>query len=373
MIVIRLAAAAMALAAAILPAAAEEGDPVPPPRIAFRPAVERAIDTVILPAYERLGERAAEEAKLIDAFCAEADEAHLAAARDGFRDLVTAWSGVEMFRFGPAREANRYERLFFWPDPRGRGLRQVQDVIAAADATATDIETLQQKSVAVQGLLALEYVLFGTGSETLVATGDPAGAFRCAYGAAVAAAIAGTAGEILADWTKPDGYAALMREAGAEDPVYRSHGEVVQELLKAAREQLQLVRDNKLSQAIGETPEQAQPKRSPFWRSDMVIPAIAADLDAVVALAGPDAIGTVLPADKAWVAGQVAFELGRVDEVLGRLDATGTPWESLPMEADAHVDLLYTLIPLGDVLAVLETDYPAALGLITGFNSLDGD
>lgn len=373
-VVARLTAAAAVLATLALPVAAEEGDaPAPAPAIAFQPVVEHAVDAVILPAYGTLAAAATEEAGLVDTLCRNVDTPSLAAARAGFGSLVTAWSGVEMFRLGPARDDNRFERLFFWPDPRGRGLQQVQGILATADETATSVDSLRAKSVAVQGLLALEFVLYGTGSDTLAGPADPAETFRCRYGAAIARAVALTAEEILDGWTKAGGYADLMRNAGDEDPVFRSHGEVVQDLIKAAREQLQLVREQKLAQSIGETPEKAQPKRAPFWRSNLVLPAIAANLDAVVALVGPDGVGAVLPADAAWAAGQVAFELGRVDAVLGRLAATGVPWETLPEEPKAHTDLAYTLIPLGDVAQLLETDYPNALGLITGFNSLDGD
>ena len=48
-------------------------------------------------------------------------------------------------------------------------------------------------------------------------------------------------------------------------------------------------------------------------------------------------------------------------------------WETLVTDADNHADLTYTLIPLADAIALLEGGYPDALGLITGFNSLDGD
>ncbi len=43
------------------PAVSQEGAPPEPPRIAFRPVVERAVDTVILPGYRVLAERAAAE------------------------------------------------------------------------------------------------------------------------------------------------------------------------------------------------------------------------------------------------------------------------------------------------------------------------
>ena len=293
-----LAVFAICVAAAATPAASQEGDPpAEPPRIAFKPVVDRAVDAVILPGYRAVSERAAAEVTLVNDLCWQADADRLRAARDGFRELVVAWSRVELIRFGPARDQNRYERLFFWPDPRGRGLQQIQEIIASEDATATSVDTLREKSVAVQGLFALEFVLYGTGSETLIDNASPARSFRCRFGAAIAGAIQKTAEEIVADWTKPEGYAALMRDAGPENPVYRSHGEVVQELIKSAREQLQLSRDLKLAHAIEDSPGEAQPKRAPFWRSDLTIPSIRANLEAVLALVGPEGIGAALPAD----------------------------------------------------------------------------
>jgi predicted lipoprotein len=365
---------ALLVAAAGAPAGAQEGaPPAEPPRIAFRPVVERAVDAVILPGYRELSEQAAAEATLTSDLCWQADVERLGAARAGFRELVLAWSRVELVRFGPARDKNRYERLFFWPDPRGRGLQQIQEIIASDDPTATDVDTLREKSVAVQGLFALEFVLYGTGSDMLADPDDPARSFRCRFGAAIAGAIEKTAEEIDADWTKPDGYAALMRDAGPDNPVYRSHGEAVQELIKSAREQLQLSRDLKLAHAIEDAPGKAQPKRAPFWRSDLTIPSIRANLKAVLALVGPEGIGAALPRDEPWVAAQLAFELGEVDKTLGRVEARAQRWETLVKDAESHADLTYTLIPLADAIALLEGGYPDALGLITGFNSLDGD
>ncbi len=369
-----LAAFAVLAAMAIIPASAQEGDAsAEPPPIAFSPVVERAIDAVVLPGYRALVERAAAEATLVDDLCWQADVARLEAARTGFGELVLAWSKVELIRFGSARDQNRYERLFFWPDPRGRGLQQIQEIIATEDATAASVATLREKSVAVQGLFALEFILYGTGSEVLTEPADPARSFRCRFGAAIAGAIAKTAEEILAGWTKPDGYAALMNGAGPDNPVYRSHGEAVQELIKAAREQLQLSRDLKLAHAIEDAPAKAQPKRAPFWRSDLTLASIRANIAAVEALVGPDGVGAVLPRDEPWIASELAFELREVDRTLDRVAARDERWETLVKDTESHADLTYTLIPLASAIALLESGYPDALGLITGFNSLDGD
>ena len=68
---------------------------------------------------------------------------------------------------------------------RARALRckQVQAALAEKDASATSPETLQGKSVAMQGLVALEYLLFGTGADEL-ATADAD--YRCDYASAIA-------------------------------------------------------------------------------------------------------------------------------------------------------------------------------------------
>ena len=50
-----------------------------------------------------------------------------------------------MYRFGPALEANRFEKLFYWPDPRGRALRQVRKGLDSQDPTLLSIETLAKK------------------------------------------------------------------------------------------------------------------------------------------------------------------------------------------------------------------------------------
>ena len=226
----------------------------------------------------------------------------------------------------------------------------------------------------MQGLFALEFILYGTGSEVLTEPANPARSFRCRFGAAIAGAIEKTAEEILADWTRPEGYAALMHDAGPDNPVYRSHGEAVQELIKSAREQLQLSRDLKLAHAIEDAPGKAQPKRAPFWRSDLTIPSIRANIEAVLALAGPDGIGAALPRDEPWIAARTRLRASRGGQDAGaasrRAASAGRRWSRTPTN---HADLTYTLIPLADAIALLEGSYPEAFGLITGFNSLDGD
>ena len=358
--------------AVTMPAIAQEGVPVTPPApLAFRPVVETLVDRVIVPGYVGLADASVATSDAMAALCGAPGTDTLEGARDAFEGLAVAWSGVEMFRMGPARAENRYERMFFWPDRRGLGLRQVQGIIADEDPTATEVETLRGKSVAVQGLLALEYVLFGTGSDTLA--DPPADSYRCRYGAAIAGAISATSAEMLAGWVAADGYGAVMRQPGPENPVYRSHGEVVQDVLRSAREMIQIVRDIKLARPLGDSPAAAVPRQAPFWRSNLTIPTIRANLDAVKSLIDAGGIGAILPAAAAWMGGSLLFELSSANAALATLKEAGTDWETTVGSVAGYEKLAYTLIPLGSAFSMLEQRFPAALGLTTGFNTLDGD
>ncbi len=334
----------------------------------FAAAVADIIDGAIRPGYAAFSETAEAQSVSMQALCAAPGEAALTKARERFAGLAAAWSRVELVRFGPAREDNRFEKLFYWPDRKGRGLKQVQRLLASEDETASQTETLRRKSVAVQGLPALEFVLFGKGSDELARVAG----YRCAYGAAIAGAIAANAAEIAESWSGDDGYGALMRAAGPDNPSYRTHAEALQALLGAAREQLQVARDLKLLAVISETPDKAKPKRAPLWRSNLTITSLRGNIAGALAFfsAGIDGL---LPEDAARHANSLHFEGRQADGTLAALAESGADWVILASDAETHARLAYLPIPLGGMIRLATETYPGTLGLIVGFNSTDGD
>src|SRR3546814_8604156 len=61
----------------------------------------------------------------------------------------------EFLRFGPLVAANRYERIYFWPDPRGITLRQVQGLLGQADGSRSEEHTSE-----LQSLMRISYAVF---------------------------------------------------------------------------------------------------------------------------------------------------------------------------------------------------------------------
>ena len=330
--------------------------------------VDRTIDRVIVPGYAALATATGGLVGSLSRLCSEPGAGTLEAARAGFAEAVIAFSRVELFRFGPARENNRFERLFFWPDRRGRARRQVEALIARADEKTLDVAALREKSVAVQGFLALEYVLAGKGSQGLA---DGSAAFRCRQGLTVAGAIDRTVRRIHQGWVDPDGFDAVMRGAGPDNPVYRSHGEVVEDFLGAASEQLAVVVRLKLQRMLRDGPKTARPKAAPFWRSGLARASIVANVDGVAALLHEGDLGSLLPDSDAGLAEQIASGLREARDEVSALSSGGLP-ETLS-DLESHHRLADAAVRIGAASTAFAKRYTAALGLAAGFNSLDGD
>jgi predicted lipoprotein len=335
----------------------------------FRSAVDTTLKASVLPAHAHFAASAAAFDAAAGNLCADPGAPTAAQAETAFADLVQAFGGVEMIRFGPARDSYRFERLFFWPDRKGRALKQIQRILAAEDPSAAETESLRRKSVAVQGLGAIEYLLFGTGREAL---GEP-GSFRCRYLVAASGAVRLTADALWAGWTGDAGHAALMRAAGPDNALYKTPAEALQALLQAAREQIEIVRDLKLAASLGDGPEAAKPKRAPLWRSNMTLNLVVANIDAVAGMMADGGFEQLLGAGHALLPKELAFELAQARRAIADIAADGRALAAVYADPDAHARLAYALLPLGGAQRILGERYPAALGLVLGFNSLDGD
>lgn len=301
-------------------------------------------------------------------FCAQPDRQHAAAADEAFRKLVQAWSAIEFLRFGPLVEANRYEKVFFWPDPRGVTLRQTQGAIGKEDTGLLEADALRAGSVAVQGLPSLEYALFG-GDAALIKGGEVPD-YRCRYAVAVAGNVAALGGEIAAEWSDRGEAAQRFMHPGADNPLYRSESEVIAEAVKAMSGGLQFIRDAKLTPALGATAEAARANRMPLSRSGMSFPTMSATLRGMAAFAAAGDFSRLLPADQGWLAQVMS---GSPLDLASRLEAIGLPAEQALADGDARAALAGIAVRLHDLTEMVNGQIASALGVSVGFNALDGD
>jgi predicted lipoprotein len=297
--------------------------------------------------------------------CAAPGEPALKTARDAFGAVVADWGHASVLRFGPLAADNRFERLFFWPDPRGIALKQVQGLLSEKDPKAI-ADGVAGKSAALQGLPALEFTLFGTGAEAL-ATGD---AYRCEFAGALARNIAGLAAGIRDGWRPETPFATSFATPAPDAEPYRSEAEVHGEIVKALSTALQFVRAAELLPPMGEEAAKANGRRAPFWRSRLTVPLIVAQADGVLNMLKAAGYAETLPEDSRYVADSIRFELSNAIRVLGQVEAA--PEAAFAAEPDRG-RFVFAELAFHHASELITRDLAAALGLTMGFNALDGD
>lgn len=332
-----------------------------------RAVITHAVEDAIRPGFAAFVEATRDMRAAMSELCEAPSEAGLDGARERFKAVVAAWSRIELYRFGPLVTENRSDRILFWPDRKGIALRQVQAILANEDATATDAATLKAKSVAVQGLGALEFVLFGTDAETLAV---PEGDFRCDYGAAITALLEETAAAMSAEWGDPAGISARMIRPSETDPDYRSNEEVLQELIGVMAHGVEAIRDQRILPFLGREGEASKPRSALFWRSNMTVPSILGNFEGLQTLLANSDIWEYAPTEQFWI-GQDALEaFDKVAAEAARVTGTVEQAVADPAQKTALSEMVTSSQVLGKLTG---EDLPAALGLSVGFSSLDGD
>ena len=287
-------------------------------------------------------------------------------ARAAFAGTVAAWSKVEIIRFGPVIQEHRFERLFFWPDPKGLGLKQIQDALAKHDVTVTEPDELAGKSVALQGLPALEYLLYGDDGD--LPKEDRA--FRCRFGLAVATNVDRIAKSVVEGWREGSAYREGVPRPPPDDPYYHAPKEVTLDLFKTFGTGIELVRDQKLGKPLGASPAEAKPKLAAFWRSGLTFDNAAGNLEGVKAIFAQGGFAQVVASDSPGVENSILFDLDHAITVLRGIDQ---PIAEVVTDEDMRAKLEALRVGLKSAGQTAGDIISRVAGLAFGFNAMDGD
>lgn len=332
--------------------------------------INGAIDGYIRPAFHHFADDISALKTDVTALCAAPSVGALTAARDAFKTVAVSHSRIEFLRLGPLGVEDRAERLLFWPDSKGIALKQVQSALAEKEPTAADPTTLRKKSVAMQGLNALEYVLFGTGSDTLAATD---GVYRCSYGAAITSLLTDLGATLDGEWQdkSASGPAEAMLHPKPDATDYRTAQEVLEKLVGSLIVGTEVIRDQRLSPILGASEDKPKPKSALFWRSGMTVPSLKTGFaglnDFFSAMTLPDILKST---GNAWISNGAAFEFKNATDTIAKI----SDHIDVAVTDRRQLQALNTLVNLSRTLDnLLGENLPAALGLTTGFSQLDGD
>ena len=307
----------------------------------------------VTPRYEALLARAQAQSEAWNAFCAAPSDEGFEQIKAQFVDTVDAWANVEPIRYGPVSENFRYERLAYWPERKNDVARGLTRMLSETDELTP--EAMAGKSVAVQGLSALERLVYEDGARDALFAGDAGANRRCAAGRAISGNVERIAGEIVEAWKPLAEQFRTSDVSVAREAVTR----FATDLLTI----YQIVGDQKLDVPMGKSVEEAKPKSAQWWRSGLSNRTIARNMQAA--------------ADLSWILlGQT--NAGR--NVVGTIETAQSLAESLPgplpdLVADpakrVRLVLLRNAVRGARDLSAIYV--PPSLGITVGFNSLDGD
>ncbi|WP_119300380.1 imelysin family protein [Dongia deserti] len=338
----------------------------------YSAAVAATAKTVIIPSYRAFGERAESLQAQLDALCKQPSEAALKGAQQQFAAVAAAWAQIQYISFGPIFEHQRAFRIEYWPDKRNVVGRQLAEVLKEQDRAALEPKRFATTTVGVQGLPALERLLFA--DDALAELNGPNTSFRCSLFDAIGNNLKTIARDVVTGWTEGESsFLSRIEHPSENDEEVPSGRDAAGRLLNDLLTATIAMRDMKLLAPLGSALEKAKPHTAEYWRSGQSIAVLTTNVDGWRDLFGAkQGLGALLSAqpDGKQVADDVratvdraAHELAQVGMPLDK--AVADPTQRKQVEAFAA-----ELMKLRDLLAGPVT---TTLNLPIGFNALDGD
>lgn len=312
-------------------------------------------EEVIVPAYEHLAASTADlQAGWVQA-CKMPDVADLSSLRDTYQRVADAWAESFNWNFGPITLLLRRDRFYHWPERRNAIAKNLNALLAKPDEERITDENFSHISVAVQGLPAMERLLFER-DDVLT---NP---WSCKVGLTIAHNMATIAQGAADEWR---GEVLETLRKGEEHPIYfddpkSTLNQMFTELLTGYA----IIKDQKILPVLGVSAKKARPNMAEARRSHRFERNLKLNLktlfaaDAVLARSLPEAERKILEQHRAAIAAM----LDRLPPIADAVyDEAGRK---------AYMDLTKAI---GAFRAAMVKAYTEHLGVVVGFNSLDGD
>ncbi len=342
---------------------------VPAMAVDYRAPVEDLISDYIQPAVTTFSQTAKDLPAAVSEVCTTNGDASRAAFRSAYANTVRDFAKVYFLRFGPLLEDDRLSRLAFMPDPRGTAQRQIRKLVAAQDDSVQDAVSLASKSVAVQGLTALQLIAFDK-TGTVILGKDGSDSFSCRYGLAIAENVAEIARETAAGWSDPNGHRSTLLTAGPDNPRFKTSKEALEDVFNVLATGVTVARDQNLMPAIGVSEEKAKPRRVPFSRSGNGLLFLSSELSGLEQAVMSMNLKSQSPSEHEWLFETLGFEFQNAQNLLSQLQP---PLRQTFKDDGVYAKLKVLSITLQSVRELISPEIAGALGLAGGFNALDGD
>lgn len=301
-------------------------------------------ETVTGPRLAELESAFAKQAAAWEGHCQSLD-----GLREAFNAASDAWARMEPFASGPLSRKSRRERISYWPDPRNAVARGLNVLLDGEGESGLTPQNMADASVAVQGLPALERLLFSQDGSS--AAPDALSARECAVGQAISRNLRTIAADALTEWSEPElGDLAKIR---ATLTMPDKAAEAASAALGDVATGLRMMEDRKIPPLFGGKGVIPDEKKAESWRSHRS----ARDL-----LLNVESLQAALKAIAPFAPEAAAAANEKLADAAAALAAPNDPNRSVNVIAAINNAKYYVI----DVL-------PGELGVALGFNSMDGD
>lgn len=321
------------------------------------------VDQHVVPRYQQLAQQAQALSNATTALCAANNADNLKAAQSAYIKTMDAWQAIQHVRFGPIEFLMRSYSLQFWPDKKNLTSKQLNQVLAEQDPAKLSLDYLNEASIAIKGLPAMERILFSPSVTKDIADSS----YRCDYLNAVGEYVALTSKNTSSLW---DSYRVEMSQV-SEEGLYYTHQEASVDLMKALVEPIEIIRDLKLTRPLGEA--KARPRRLESWRSGQSLENMLTNVESLQHMY--DGVEG-LSVKQLLIQEGAKDRVAAIDENFASIEKT---LASLPKPLASHLkdpsvrpQLTQVISDLSDLHENLGKSM-LTLSLQLGFNSRDGD
>lgn len=201
-------------------------------------------DDVLGPDYQTFAAASSDLSTTMDSYCDAPDTFDLDTVRERWVGAMDAWQRLQFLRDGPVEEDNRRLRVQWYWDRKDALLRGVEELLGGSgDITEARVRS---SNVGVQGLPALEYLLYADEAPLAEAAAHPR---RCQLATAIAANLRTLASEIGEPWAA-DG--AVREDFANASGRYTDGNAVLVVILEALNVQSETIADDKIRKPVAQ-------------------------------------------------------------------------------------------------------------------------
>lgn len=327
----------------------------------WAPTNKAIIEEFAIPHFKELLQSSKTLNRQTTSFCQKGGDELFNKTKEQYHQMMDSWQKIQLLRTGPQELFMRSFRLQMWPDRSNTGAKQIRKLLSEKSLKALKPTVFQRSSTAVQGLSAIERLMYSKDISATDFQENGRANYRCQLLYAITRNLESISSSLLIEWQGM--HKKTLTTPGEENDFYDSHKEVATLLLKEAATELQAVYDQKFKRPISKN--RFRYKRAESWRSERSLRNITLNLESANELIK---IGFLPHLTDESLKKKITEEFSQTIK-------TGHSFKaSLLKTHENQPEMLANWMKqVSQLKRTVTVEIPSALDIALGFNSLDGD